>query len=202
MSDTPIRFHYSLRSPYAWLAAEHALRADLPVKPIPSLAFAQGTVFADPAANPTRLAYIVEDVARLAARQGLKLAPPAPTPDAAWPAVHAAAEVAQRAGAGLAFIARAGRARWTERADLADPEVIAQLAGELGLDGAAAAAAMGDAALQAEMEAAYLPVIEADGVFGVPLFAFDGPDGRRHRYWGQDRMAMMLEDARALGVLA
>ena len=201
MSNAPIRFHYSLRSPYVWLAVERIVREAIPVRPVPSLGFASGTVFGDPAANPPRLAYLIEDVARLATRLGLDLAMPASTPDTAWAGIHAAAETAQRQGAGPAFIHRAARARWTQSADLADPGVIARIAGEAGIDAAAAVAAMSDAALRARMEADYLPLIEADGVFGVPFFAFDAPDGGRHRYWGQDRMDLMLEEARALGVL-
>lgn len=199
MSTSPIRFHYSLRSPYVWLAAERIVRDGIDVVPIASVRFARGTNFGDPVQNPPRLSYLIEDVARLAARLGLTLARPADTAD--WTRVHNAAETACRLGAGPAFIRAAARARWTQGADLANADTISDVARETGLDPDILVAAMSDDGLRAEMDAAYGPLIDADQVFGVPFFAFDGPDGRVHRYWGQDRIGLMLEDAQALGVL-
>ena len=105
-------------------------------------------------------------------------------------------EFAKRAGRGLAFIHAAARARWTQSANLSDPDVIAQVAMTAGVDAAGAVAAMPDTQLRAAMIAAYAPLIDKDQVFGVPFFAFDA-GGHSHRYWGQDRIDLMLEDARA-----
>jgi len=198
MSDAPIRFYFSLRSPYVWLATEEIVRAGISVEPIPVVGFAAGTVFSDPVANPPRLAYVIEDVARIAARHDLALMPPVNTED--WEGVHNAVEFAKQQGRGMAFTQIAARLRWTQSLDLADPEVIAGVAEAAGIDPDGAVAAMGDTSIRARMIEAYAPRIEADQVFGVPFFAFDA-DGRTHRYWGQDRIAMMLEDARAMGVV-
>ncbi|MEO0962726.1 MAG: DsbA family protein [Pseudomonadota bacterium] len=196
--QNPIRFYFFLRSPYVWLAAEQLMRDGIDVDPIPLVGFAEGTVFGDPAANPPRLAYLIEDVARLAERMDLTLAPPVDVEN--WELVHNVAELARRNGKGLAFAQMAGRARWTRSLSLEDPEVIADVAGDVGLDAQEAQAAMTDAQIRADMVATYRPLIEKDQVFGVPFFAFDAGD-KTHRYWGQDRIGMMVADARAMGVL-
>jgi len=195
MTQPVFRFYFSLRSPYVWLAVERLMRDGIAVDPIPLVRFADKAVFNDPAANPLRLTYIVEDVARLAARFGLTLALPNSSDE--WTPVHNAAEFAKRAGRGMEFIQAAARARWTHSADLAAPEVIAQVAATAGVDTAGAVAAMHDAELRADMTDTYTPLIDKDQVFGVPFFAFD-TGGHTHRYWGQDRIDLMLEDARAV----
>jgi 2-hydroxychromene-2-carboxylate isomerase len=198
MTDAPIRFYFSLRSPYVWLAAEQIVREALPVEPIPVVGFAAGTVFSDPVANPPRMAYLIEDVVRIAARHGLALMPPVDTQD--WAAVHNAVAFAEQRGRGVAFTQAAARLRWTQSMDLADPAVIKEAAELVDVDPDGAAAAMADTSLRARTIEACLPRIEADQVFGVPFFAFDA-GGRTHRYWGQDRISMMTDDARAMGVL-
>jgi len=168
------------------------------VEPIPLTGFAQGTVFGDPAANPPRLAYLIEDVARLADRMGLVLAPPVDVDS--WEPVHNVAEYAKRQGKGLAFAQAAARARWTQSLSLENPDIIADIAAGIGLDEQQVRAAMSDTRLRAEMVQTYTPLIERDQVFGVPFFAFDA-DGKTHRYWGQDRIGMMLDDAASAGVI-
>jgi len=197
-SNTPIRFYFFLRSPYVWLAAEQLVHDGAAVDPIPITGFAQGTVFGDPAANPPRMAYLIEDVARLADRMGLALAPPVDVN--AWEPVHNVCEHARRQGKGLAFVQAAARARWTQSLSLEDPDVVTDIAASIGLEVPAVRAAMTDTQLRAEMVQAYTPMIEEDQVFGVPFFTFKA-DGKTHRYWGQDRISMMMDDARTMGVL-
>src|SRR5262249_13989419 len=89
-SDNSIRFYFSFRSPYAWLASER-LESELgdlgveivrfPIYPTPEL-FPN-----DAAMMPNKLAYIVQDVARLARERGLTVRfPPAADPD--WSISH------------------------------------------------------------------------------------------------------------------
>ena len=75
-----IRFYFSFRSPYAWLAAERldAEFADLgveidsiPIYPTPE------TFPNDPVATPNKSAYVFQDVTRLTRAMGLKLRRPA-----------------------------------------------------------------------------------------------------------------------------
>lgn len=197
-SDHPaIRFYFFLRSPYVWLAAEQLIEDEIEVRPVPVVGFADGTVFGDPTANPPRLAYLIEDVARLAARRGLTLLPPIDVDD--WAPVQRMSHHAIKAGHGLRFVQAAGRARWTESKSLSCPDVIAEVAQTAGLDEKLVQSAMQDPGIDAEMRHLYRTLIEQDQVFGVPFFAFDA-DGKTHRYWGQDRIGMMLEDARQMGV--
>jgi 2-hydroxychromene-2-carboxylate isomerase len=71
---------------------------------------------------------------------------------------------------------------WERELDIASPEVLAQLAGEAGLDAAALAAAAAQAETQARFEANSQQAIAAE-VFGAPTYVLDG-----ERFWGQDRL--------------
>lgn len=199
MTNIPFRFYFSLRSPYVWVALERLMRDCIDSDPIPVVAFPDGIEFNDPAANAARLAYLIEDVARLVAPYGLSLAPP--TEGVNWGKVHRTFEFAKRAGKGMAFAHAAARARWTASANLGHEEVIATLASQVGIDPGGAVAALTDESLYAELLDAYMPLLEKDQVFGVPFFAFDA-GGKTHRYWGQDRIDMMLADAADAGVAA
>jgi len=71
-----IRFYFSFRSPYAWLAAERldSELADLvvPIDRIPIFPTPE-TFPNDPSAVPNKERYIGQDIARLAREQGLKV---------------------------------------------------------------------------------------------------------------------------------
>src|SRR5262245_46475106 len=101
-TNTPdsIRFYFSFRSPYAWLATER-LEAELgdlgvaierlPIYPTPD-------VFPnDPGAMPDKIAYMVQDIRRLTRERGLTVVFPPPT-DPDWSLSHAAFLGAERLG--------------------------------------------------------------------------------------------------------
>lgn len=199
MSASAIRFYFALRSPYVWLAAERLVADGIEVDPVPVVGFAKGTVFSDPVANPPRFRYLIEDVSRLAARFGQTMAPPSNETD--WRKAHNAAEYAKQQGRGMAYVHAATRARWTERFDLSDPAHVQEVASRAGLDPDATAAAMDDESLRADMEARYMPLIERDEVFGVPFFVLETATGRE-RFWGQDRLDMLLDAAKSAGISA
>ena len=85
-----IRFYFSFRSPYAWLAAER-LDSELgdlgvpieriPIYPTPEL-FPN-----DPSALPNKQAYLIQDIPRLAREQGLKIRFPSSS-DTDWALSH------------------------------------------------------------------------------------------------------------------
>ena len=111
-----IRFYFSFRSPYAWLAAER-LEPELgglgvpieriPVYPTPAL------FPTDPATMPAKIAYIVQDIRRLVRERGLTVRfPAAADPD--WSLSHAAFLGAQQQGAGHQFMLEAFRKRFCE----------------------------------------------------------------------------------------
>jgi 2-hydroxychromene-2-carboxylate isomerase len=180
-----IRFYFSFRSPYAWLAAERveAELGDLgvPIERIPI--FPTPDQFPnDPSVMPNKLAYLVQDIARLAREQGLTVGlPPAGDPD--WALSHAAFLGARRDGGEQRFMLEVFRKRFCEGLDLGDDRVIADAARGAGLDPDAILSAAHSEQLRAETSAGWRLGVERDRIFGVPSFVYAGK-----LYWGQDRM--------------
>ena len=184
-SRPSIRFYFSFRSPYAWLATER-LESELgdlgvaierlPIYPTPEL-FPN-----DPAALPDKIAYLVQDVRRLARERGLTLRFPA-SGDTDWALPHAAFLGAKQLGGEHEFMLRAFRKRFCEGLDLGEDGVIADAAREAGLEPETVLAAAHSEALRAEAAAGWRRGVERDRIFGVPSFVYAG-----RLYWGQDRM--------------
>ena len=184
-----IRFYFSFRSPYSWLATER-LESELgdlgveivrlPIYPTPELA---PQLFSnDPESIPDKIAYIVQDVVRLARERGLTVAFPSPV-DPDWSISHAAFLGAERQGAGHRFMLEMFRKRFGEGLDLGEDIVIADVARRAGLDPDAILSAAHSEALRAEAAAGWRLGVERDRIFGVPSFVYAGK-----LYWGQDRM--------------
>lgn len=180
-----IRFYFSFRSPYAWIAAER-LESELgdlgvgierlPIFPTPEL-FPN-----DPTAMPNKIAYLAQDIPRLARERGLKVRFPDST-DTDWALSHAAFLGAESQGAGQRFMVEVFRKRFCEGLDLGDDRVLADAASKASLDPEAILAAGHSEALRAEVSAGWRLAIERDRIFGVPSFVYAGK-----LYWGQDRM--------------
>jgi 2-hydroxychromene-2-carboxylate isomerase len=184
-NESSIRFYFSFRSPYAWLAAER-LEAELgdlgvPIELLPVYPTAE--LFPnDPTKIPEKVAYIVQDIRRLARERGLTVRfPPAVDPD--WSLSHAAFLRAQRQGAGRCFMLELFRKRFVEGRDLGQDDVIADAAREARLDPEAIVSAAHSEELRAEASAGWRGAVERDRIFGVPSFVYAGK-----LYWGQDRM--------------
>ncbi|MBI1818087.1 MAG: DsbA family protein [Deltaproteobacteria bacterium] len=190
-SPTPsIRFYFSFRSPYAWLAAER-LETEIgilgvpieriPVYPTPEL-FPNLFV-----TTPARIAYLVQDIRRLVRERGLTVQfPSAVDPD--WSLSHAAFLGAQQQGAGHMFMVEAFRKRFCEGLDLGDDDVIANAAHRAGLDRGTILAAAHSDALRAEASEGFRLGMQRDGIFGAPSFVYAGK-----LYWGQDRMHFLRD---------
>lgn len=184
-SQNSIRFYFSFRSPYAWLATER-IEAELghlaveivrlPIYPTPEI-FPN-----DPAAMPDKIAYMVQDIGRLARERGLTLRFPSPT-DPDWSISHAAFLSAERQGTGHRFMLEMFRKRFGEGLDLGEDAVIADAARQAGLDPIAILSAAHSDELRAEASAGWRLAVERDRIFGVPSFVYAGK-----LYWGQDRM--------------
>ena len=185
VNNRSIRFYFSFRSPYAWLATER-LESELgdlgvpierlPIYPTPEL-FPN-----DPAAMPDKIAYTVQDVARLTRERGLTVRfPPPGDPD--WALSHAAFLGAQRQGAEHRFMLAVFRKRFCEGLDLGDDSVIAEAARNAGLNAETILAAAHSEELRAQAAAGWRLAVERDRIFGVPSFVYAGK-----LYWGQDRM--------------
>ena len=187
MSDPKkVRYYFAYNSPYAFLANTRLVRelADFNValeyKPVYSPRTGGPPDFESP-----RFRYIFEDVARFAEAYGLEMNP-GPLPDT------------QRACLGLLWALENGtgvgyhdaifRARWLEGKDLGEDATLAAAADAAGLDGEALVAALGDPRWAATLEQ-HQKDAEADGVFGVPFFVYEG----KH-FWGNDRIEWLVRE--------
>ncbi len=184
-SDAPIRYYFSFRSPYAWLATERLPEEieslGVPVERIPI--FPTPELFPnDPSVLPDKVAHLAQDVLRLAREQGLRVRFPEHS-DTDWAAPHAASVAAEAAGAGHRFMIEVFRKRFSEGQDVGDDAVLADAARKAGLDPAPIVDAAHSDALREQVSDGWRLAQERDRVFGVPTFVYAGK-----LYWGQDRM--------------
>ncbi len=193
MSSAEVRFYFSFRSPYSWLALERwdSLLGELPIRrELVPIYPEPGNFPNDPAAVPAKVKYIGQDLLRLTRAFGLSLMPPVSL-DTDWANAHAAYISANEAGKGDAFALSLSRARWCEHKDVGLDEVIFEVADRVGLDGAVT---VSDAHVESTRELVSQNMArgrEEDGIFGVPTFIFDG-----QMFWGQDRMEFVAAAVR------
>lgn len=192
-----LKFFYAYRSPYSALAADIVYQASkteafkhFDVTPV-NFTIDEG--FADPTANPDKVAYIVQDVIRLYGERGLRIAIPDPF-DIDFTMPTRATQAAIAAGHGLAFIREASLLRWGEGQNLTAPDVLAEAATRAGWDGDAARAAL-DRRFETEI-AADKALCKSHKVFGVPFFIVENKgedESGSESFWGQDRWGMVLQ---------
>jgi len=87
--------------------------------------------------------------------------------------VHLVADLTEDAGRGRAWRAATYRAYWEDDADLADPELVVELAAQVGLDPDAVAAALADEAAVAAVRRR-THTARGEGIGGVPVLAAHG----------------------------
>ena len=184
-----LRFYFSFRSPYSWLAFHRAqlaaARGGLELEYIP--VFPPPDFPNDPARVPAKLAYIRHDVERLARAYGFGVKLPDEL-DCEWVKPHAAFLYALDRGCGPRFASVVYEARFSRGQALSDDAVIARCATEAGLaDAAAVVAAQNEKALQERVVLGMIRGVQQDGLFGVPLFVWKG-----ERFWGNDRVEWLL----------
>ena len=202
--DQTVRFYFSFRSPYAWLAAERwqtelgaldPVVERIPFYPTPE------TFPNDPSRHPAKLRYIVQDLGRLAREFGLTLRPP-PALDTDWERAHAAYLGVQEAAPqrAEAFMLEMFRARFSRGQDVALANVIGEAAERAGADPGLANEAAASPALQEQVKESFVQGQQRDGIFGAPSFAYSG-----QLFWGHDRMHHLrraLLEGRARGAAA
>jgi len=187
-------FYFSLRSPYSWLAwhdlkqAYPRLLGRLRLVPFwePDAAYRAalgqgGDAFLYTQMSKEKHLYILTDVKRLAAKRGITPSWPIDR-EPVWEVPHLAWIAAAEQGKGAAFIERVSAARWRQGRNICDPEVMADIGAELGLDPDRLHGAHADPLLRAA-GLAHLQACIRDGVFGVPFFALG-----REKFWGLDRL--------------
>lgn len=188
-----LEFFYDFVSPYSYLAStrveEVARRASAPVRFRP---FLLGGVFkATGNRAPIEVAakgkHMLADLDRWARRLGAPLAFPTTFPFASILALRCALAAAKYDKL-VSFTHAVYRAAWAERRDIGSPEVLAEVAAAVGLDGPALVAAAPDykAALAAQTDEAV-----QRGAFGAPTF-FIG----EQMFVGNDRLDFVEEALR------
>lgn len=215
-----IRFYFSFRSPFAAIALYRLRRApqfrgvSVELMPVwPSVIF--GGHMDNPTDNYFKMAYIFGDAVRQAELAGMRtdwfqalskrFELPAEAdyrarkmglelPAEPWEIPHSAFWYAHERGVGWSFCEAVFARRFDldgrGTADVLNPQVVAEIAAGVGLDGTRAA----QAHTVGEFDQQQRQVIEAgerDGVFGVPFFALDGADGVE-TFWGNDRLEHIL----------
>lgn len=197
------RWYFSFRSPYSWIAYRDLLERypdvaeEIDWLPFwePDAGAAQelaerGITLPYAAMSRDKHLYILQDVRRLTTQRGLDMVWPQDK-EPVWEVSHLAYLLAEQLGRGREFIDAVYRARWEQGSDISDPEVMAGIGRDLGIDPEALAAAGTDPAMRAE-GLHHLEQLQRDGVFGVPYF-IDGFE----KFWGVDRLAPFAARVRA-----
>lgn len=204
----PVRFYFSFRSPYSWLAERliaerHAdLRDQCEFIPYwePDAETARrlaekNAKFLYRAMTREKHLYILKDIKRQVAKYGYRIAWPIDR-QPWWERPHLAYLAAERQGRGPAFSSLVYRARFEQGRDICDETVIGDIAEEAGLDRAALLSAPDDSELR-DKGAEGLRRADRDGIFGVPFMAV-GHD----RFWGVERLPDFVEALSGQAVLA
>lgn len=185
MRSDAIVFYFDFISHNAFIAWTQiralASRHGRVVEPVPVVfgAMLKANGQLGPAEIPAKRAWMTRDILRKAARLGLTLAPPASHPFNPLLALRLVSQPLDDATRER-LIDRLFRAAWSESRPLQEPEVLAELASELGLDGRALVARCDDPAVKETLRARTEAAIAA-GVFGVPSMRVDD-----ELFWGYD----------------
>ena len=185
----PIAFYFDFSSPYGYLAA---LRIDeLAAKHGRAVAWKPmllGVSFkatgSEPLMNiPLKGDYSRHDLARTARLQGVPFAIPEPFPFMSVAACRAFYWLDDRDPAKARALAKAlYRAAFAEGRVISDAQGVTAVASELGIDGAALAAALKDPAIKQRLRDEVDDTL-AKKIFGSPYFVVDGEP-----FWGNDRL--------------
>lgn len=187
-----VRFYFSFRSPYSWLAfhrIDPAL-AGLPVTLDRIPVFPPPNFANDPAKVPAKAKYIRTDIGRIAEAYGFAYRVPDAL-DCEWVRPHAVFLRAKDEGKDLAFGKALYEARWSRGLDVGDNAVMREAALSAGLDANTALAAADDAAYHRRVWEGMIQGAGEDDIFGVPYFVFRGD-----RYWGNDRIEWLVRAIR------
>jgi 2-hydroxychromene-2-carboxylate isomerase len=191
-ADDTVRFYFSFRSPYSWLAFLRIERAlgSLPVVLEYVPVFPPKDFPNDPAAVPNKLRYIREDVARIAQAYGYRTATGFAI-DTDWIRPHAAFVYAADQGRARAFGLALHSARFEDGLDVGDNGVMRDVAVKLSLDPDAVVAAADDEQHQTRVVQGMITAATEDSIFGVPYFVYRG-----ETFWGNDRIHWLIRAIR------
>jgi 2-hydroxychromene-2-carboxylate isomerase len=198
MTSPVVEFWYEFASTYSYLSAMRIMReADAAGVAIRWRPFLLGPIFAAQGWTtspfnlfPAKGRYMWRDMEREAEALGLPCRQPNPFPQNSLLPARVAL-VGLNAGWGPAFSQAVYRAEFGEGRSIADPEVIAGILLNLGLDPASVLSAAQDDANKARLRAQCDEARER-GIFGAPTFI----TGDGEMFWGNDRLERALRWAR------
>jgi 2-hydroxychromene-2-carboxylate isomerase len=187
---TPVEFYFEFASPYGYLAslridaiaAEHGRAVRW--HPIMLGAALKATGSAPNMTVPLKGDYLLKDAPRCARLLGAPLVLPPVMPMRSLSAARAYWWLVDRDEGLAKGLARAVfHAHWGQGRDMSTVEQVAEVAGPLGIDPPALAAACADPAIKQRLKDETDRSI-ARGVFGSPFVLVDGEP-----FWGADRLA-------------
>lgn len=183
---SPLFFYFDYISPYAYLASTQlqalASKHDRELRPVPVLfaAMLDASGARGPAEIPLKREYMFRDVNRLAKMLGVPIEPPATHPFNPLAALRAT-----RVANDWRFVEALYRATWVESRRVDRPEVVAEIAGETGLDGTAILEESRSPEIKTRLRTATEEAI-ARGAFGVPTMIADD-----ELFWGVDSLPLL-----------
>lgn len=189
---TPIEIFFDFTSPYSYLLSEQieaiATKHGRSVRYKPTLL---GAVFKVSGMVPLTQVplkgdYSRRDFERSARYAGVKFSMPEPFPVSSVNAARALLWLQSSGSAkSVPFVHTVFRAYFVHNRNISEPDVLADIATELGIDANAMAAAMQDQAIKDKLKAAVDDSVKR-GVFGAPFVFIDGEP-----FWGNDRLPQM-----------
>jgi 2-hydroxychromene-2-carboxylate isomerase len=185
-----IRFLFDYVSPYSYLASTQ-VRAlgrrhgrDVDAVPVLLVGMLNATGSRGPGEVPLKREYMFRDVARLARMLGVAIEPPATHPFNPLAALRVTGCVPDR-DARWRLVDAIYSATWVRALRVDQPEVLAQIAGQAGLDGDALLAEATSPESKDRLRASTDEAIAA-GAFGVPSLFVDG-----ELFWGVDSLPLL-----------
>ena len=191
MNPVDVKFYFNFRSPYCYIASKTMwsiidyYHVNMIWKPVGGW-----SLRSEPDRAKIKIPLVRQDLSRFARRMGIPVNPPPmetePTP------AGAASLYAEEEGRLREYVVETMRIEWAEGQNIAETDVLAEVARRIGLDPDAVVAASENSVNLATLEE-HAEEAVADGIFGVPSFVI-GEDV----FWGQDRIDFVLDHLREL----
>ncbi|WP_440995085.1 2-hydroxychromene-2-carboxylate isomerase [Arhodomonas sp. SL1] len=191
MEPVDLELYFNFRSPYCYLVSKRMFRlldayhVRLVWRPLGGW---HGRSPPDRAKKKLPIAR--QDVGRFARRMGIPLNPPPKETDPTR--ASAGSLLAEEQGLLRAYTVEVMRAEWAEGRDIGELRVLREVAGRIGMDAEALAAAADDPQRRQRLEENWA-MADQRGAFGVPTFAIG-----EEIFWGQDRIDFVEEHLREL----
>ncbi|MCZ6626376.1 MAG: 2-hydroxychromene-2-carboxylate isomerase [Deltaproteobacteria bacterium] len=193
MMNNTIKFYFSFRSPYSWLAFSRiekeltGLPVGLDYIPIFPPSPAGSSDRLNPPGKKSR--YIIRDVSRFAEAYGMPLKFPRRF-DTDWSKPHRGFLFAQRKGKGKEYGLRVYGARFSEGRDVGDHNLLGEIALACGLDQQEFLQSMNSLRYSAQLGKCFAQA-GVHRVFGVPTFIY-----QRQMFWGNDRIDWLVREVK------